>query len=80
MRPSMDLLQAWISRRRRRSQLGTIHLIDLTARVCEIYEMYGREKRWVPEHRAQPIQGALLLRPEKRAQSGMVQTRVTLEW
>jgi hypothetical protein len=45
MRPSMDLLQAWISRRRRRSHLGTIHLIDLTARAREIYEMYGREKR-----------------------------------
>jgi hypothetical protein len=45
MQPSVDLFPGWISRRRRRSQLGTIHLIDLTTRVCEIDEMYGREKR-----------------------------------
>ena len=45
MRPSMDLLQALISRRRRRTDLGTIHLRDLTARARELSEMYGREKR-----------------------------------
>ncbi len=68
MRPSMDLSHALISRRRRRSDLGTIRLIDLTACAREIYEMYGREKRCVPEHRAQPMHTVLLRRAEKRAQ------------
>ena len=67
MRPRMDLLQVWMSRRRRRTDLAPMCAIDVTARARDIYGTHGREKRWVPEHRAQPIQAVLLPRPEKRA-------------
>ena len=41
MRPSMDRLQGLISRRRRRTDLGTIHLIDLTARAVRSMRCMG---------------------------------------
>ncbi len=43
MGPRMDLSQALISRRRRRTDLAPMYAMDATARAREIYGIYGRE-------------------------------------